>query len=127
MSTIAGECINYNAKSGKRDRIRLEARVTIGAAGAIGSQETDDPGLVVSKNAGTGVYDLVFPKAPKGSMGPPAIVSPAGTVKSAWIVSFSATLGTAQVAIGNGGGTATNPATSDVLVFELQLEMRSDA
>lgn len=127
MSTVAGETNNYPAKSGKRDRVRLEARVVIGASGAIASQETDDPGFVVTKDAGTGVYNLVFPKAPKGSIGSPAFVSLVGTIKSAWVTTFSATSGTAQVAFGNGGGTATNPAASDVLVFELQLEMRTDS
>lgn len=118
---------HYCARSGKRDRLRLRAKQVIGAAGAVGALTADDPGITVAKNAGTGVYDITFPKAIAAEIAVKALYSPAATVKTWWLVAYDASAGTAQIAIGNGGGTATNPASADELHLEFTLDMRSDS
>lgn len=127
MTAIAGDVPHYPMKCGKRDRLELLAKQVIGAAGAVGALTADDPGITVAKNAGTGVYDITFPKAIAAQVGVRALYSPAGTVKTWWLVAYSASAGTAQIAIGNGGGTATNPASSDEIHLEFMLDMRSDS
>lgn len=126
MTAVAGDIPDYEMLSVKRDRVLLCADQTIGAAGAVGALVADDPGFTCAKNAGTGVYDLVFPKAIRATIDV-SLFSPAGTVKTWWLVAMSASAGTAQIAIGNGGGTATNPASSDVLGIVMLLDKRSDS
>ena len=127
MTQVAGDIASYPMKSGKRDRMVLLARQVIGAAGAVGALTSDDPGITVAKNAGTGVYDITFPKAIAATVSVKALYSPAATVKTWWLVALDASAGTAQIAIGNGGGTATNPASADRLDIEFLLDMRSDS
>lgn len=127
MTAVAGDISHYPAYSGKRDRVRLQAKQAIGAAGAVGTLTADDPGITITKDAGTGVYNLVFPKAVDAQISVKALYSPAATVKTWWLVAYSASAGTAQIAIGNGGGTATNPASADELHLEFMLDMRSDS
>jgi hypothetical protein len=94
-----------------------------GGAGAVGSQDTDDPNLTVAKNAGTGLYDITFPKGQKARVYA-IVLSPAGTVKTWYLTALSATAGTAQIQLGNGGGTATNPAASDQIFLYIRVESR---
>jgi hypothetical protein len=126
MTAVAGDIADYPLRSVKRDRTILCADQVIGAAGAVGTLTADDPGVTVAKNAGTGVYDITFPKAIRATIDV-SLYSPAGTVKTWWIVAMSASAGTAQIAIGNGGGTATNPASADVLGIVFTLDKRSDS
>lgn len=126
MTTIAGDMPHYSMRSAKRDRVVICAEQTIGASGAVGALVTDDPGVTITKNAGAGTYDIVFPKAIRAQI-QASLVSPAGTVKTCWVAALSASAGTAQLVCGNGGGTATNPASSDVLLLEFLLDMRSDS
>lgn len=125
MATNAGEANNYPLKSGKRDRFQLHADIVIGGSGAVTSAGGDDPAITAA-NGGTGVYTFTFPKAPTGRVLSIVVQSPAGTVKTAWITAFSPTAGTGTLNTGNGGGTATNPATSDVIYLTLELETRVD-
>lgn len=126
MADISGNIASYPMKSAMRDRLIICAEQTIGAAGAVGTLRADDPGVTVAKNAGTGTYDIVFPKAIRGQL-QVSLVSAAGTVKTFWLAAFSATAGTAQLITGNGGGTATNPASGDILQLEFILDTRSDS
>lgn len=125
MTNVAGDTPHWSLRSAKRDRLVLCSEQTIGAAGAVGAPVTDDPGFTCAKNASAGTYDLTFPKAQRANL-QVMLVSPAGTVKTVWIAALSASAGTAQIVCGNGGGTATNPASSDVILFELLLDMRAD-
>jgi hypothetical protein len=128
MTAVAGDIASsYNAKAGKRDRLTLKAVQVIGAAGAVGALTADDAGITVAKDAGTGVYNITFPKALAASVSVDTIYSPAATVKSWWLVAYSAAAGTAQIAIGNGGGTATDPASGDELHLRFVLDTRSDS
>lgn len=126
MTAIAGDMPHWELRSAKRDRVVICSEQTIGAAGAVGTLVTDDPGVTVAKNASAGTYDIAFPKAHRASVYC-SVVSPAGTVKTVSVVALSASAGTAQLVTNNAAGAATNPATSDVLLFELLLDMRSDA
>lgn len=126
MTAVAGDIGGWQLMSAKRDRLVICAEQTIGAAGAVGTLVTDDNGVTVAKNASTGTYDITFPKAQRANL-QVQLVSPAGTVKTVWIAALSASAGTAQIVTGNGGGTATNPASADVLLLEFLLDMRSDS
>lgn len=120
MTTYAGDASVYPAKGyGSRDYVEFRAKQVIGASGAVGTLTKDDPQVTVAKNAGTGTYDITFPKCTDVTI-LAALVSAAGTVKTFWLAAQSATAGTAQLVTGNGGGTATNPASADEihLVFK---------
>lgn len=123
MSEFAADVPAYLVKAARRDVYEFEGYITIGAAGAIGSTDVDDPQVNATKDAGTGVYNLTFPKAAKGRLYV-GFKSAAGTVKTYWIVAFDPTAGTAQLAFGNGGGTATNPASGDVFWFLYRADSR---
>jgi hypothetical protein len=128
MSGTAGEVIRYPYQAGKRDRIELEMRATIGAAGAVNSplSSQDDPSMSVVHGA-TGVYAITFPPSPNtdGQIDV-TIVSPAGTVKGFWCTAFSASAGTGSITCSNGAGTATDPANGDVIMFQITLSTRKD-
>lgn len=126
MAQYAADVSDYPLLSGKRDRIVLSADQTIGAAGAVGAIVKDDPGITVAKAGGTGTYDITFPAAPAGRL-IASLTSAAGTVSQYSIAAFSATAGTAQVITRAPAGTATNPASGDVLSLVLVLDSRSDA
>jgi len=125
MTAIAGDIPDYPALSAKRDRIMLCGEQPIGAAGAVGTLVAYDPGLTITKNAGAGTYDIVFPKAIAAKL-LCQLVSPAGTVKIVNTVSISASAGTAQIVTSAPGGAATNPANGDVIHLLLLLDQRSD-
>jgi len=121
MTTIAGDISGYRVLSPKRERMLINIRTTIGAAGAVSATDADDPACTCTKNGGTGDYTFGFPNALKGSAFV-SMVSAAGTVKTHWQVAFSPTAGTLNIVTGNGGGTATNPASGDVLHVLLVLD-----
>jgi hypothetical protein len=127
MTTIAGNiAAQYPVKGAppKGDRLQLSLDVSIGASGAIGTLTADDPGITATKNGGTGDYTFGFPTAPKGRIGAIYVVSAAGTIKGLGVVSFDPTAGTLNMVTHNGGGTATNPASGDVIHVELWLDTR---
>ena len=126
MTAIAGDIPDYNCKSAKRDRVMLCGEQTIGAAGAVGTLVADDPGLTITKNASTGTYDIVYPKAIAAKL-LCQLVSAAGTVKIVNTVAISASAGTAQIVTSAPGGSATNPASGDVIHLMLMLDKRSDS
>ena len=125
MATNAGETNNFQLNSGKRSRVQLHADIVIGGSGAVTSAGGDDPAITAA-NGGAGIYTFTFPKAPTGRVLGVTLNSPAGTVKTAWVTAFSPTAGTGTINVGNGGGTLTNPATSDVIYLTLELETRAD-
>lgn len=127
MSNVAGEVQYYDLKAGHRDRIELEMRVAIGAAGAVVSplQFQDDPAMTVTHGS-TGVYALTFPPGADGNgQLDVTVVSPAGTVKGFWCTAFAPNSGTASITISNGAGVATDPASGDVVMIALTLSMRN--
>lgn len=128
MSDHAGDIPAYQFRCAHRDRVELECVATIGASGAVNAPLTsqDDPNMSVAHGA-TGVYNLTFPPAgDAGGVLDVTVVSPAGTVKGFGVTAFSPTAGTAQVVLNNGAGTATDPASADVLRFTITLNMRKD-
>lgn len=112
----------YSLRHGNCDHALAKIKIVIGASGAVTSSN-GAPGVAATKNAGTGVYDLTFPKCPGITFTGWTLKSAAGTVKTLWLVAYDASAGTAQIAVGNGGGTATNPASGDEihLNFDVQL------
>jgi hypothetical protein len=130
MSLVAGDCNNYNLKSGKRDRVQLEMRATAtGGAGVIVSPLTaqDDPGMTVTRGGSAGLYLLTFPKSADalGSIDV-HILSPAGTVKGWYgtVADFNA--GTASIQLVNAAGAATDPAAADSFIVALTLSRLKD-
>jgi hypothetical protein len=125
MTAVAGDVPHWPGRCAKRDRLHIGATQAIGAAGAVGTLTADDPGVTVAKNASAGTYDITFPKAQKARIFA-ELYSPAGTVKTHWWAAYDAAAGTAQLVIGNGGGTATNPASGDEIWLTFKLDMRAD-
>jgi hypothetical protein len=127
MTAVAGNIASqYNKKAAppKGDRLQLSADIAIGSAGAVGTTNADDPVMVLTKNGGTGDYTLAFPTSPKGRILALYVVSAALTIKGVGIVSFDATTGALNFITQNGGGTATNPASGDVIHVSLDLDTR---
>lgn len=128
MTAVAGNIgAQYALKTahgGKAERMLMTCQATIGAAGAVSAVSGDDVACNVTKNGGTGDYTFSFPTAPAGKPGEVSILSPAGTVKGYGMIGFDPTAGTLEIVTHNGAGTATNPATSDVLYFEVWLDVR---
>jgi hypothetical protein len=127
MSTVVGETQNYAMKAAHRDRIELEMRIAIGAAGAVVSplQFQDDPNMTVVHGS-AGVYALTFPPgADANGQLDVTIVSPAGTVKGFWCTAFAPNSGTASITCSNGAGVATDPANGDVIMVALTLSGRA--
>lgn len=122
MTLIAGDIPDYDLRSGKRDRVLLEADQLIGAAGAVSTLTVDDNGVTVAKNAGAGTYDLTFPKAIRAQI-MCNVFSPANTVNGWNVTALNAAAGTAQIAF-RAAGVATNPAAADVLYIQLWLDQR---
>lgn len=126
MTAVAGDMPVYPVKSAKRDRVIVCAEQTLGASGAIGALVTDDPAVVLTKGA-TGIYTMVFPKAPRVNI-QITLKSAAGTIKTVWFhAAIDAAAGTAGFTTGNGGGTAADGASGDVIYLELLLDTRSDS
>lgn len=121
MTAAAADMAPYPFKHARERAIVLEFSQTIGAVGAVGALDKDDPAVTVAKDAGAGEYDITFPTAQKARLYW-SLESPLGTVKTAWITALSATAGTATLITGNGGGTATDPASGDKIHVMLVLE-----
>ncbi|HYQ03717.1 MAG TPA: hypothetical protein VER96_33820 [Polyangiaceae bacterium] len=130
MSIVAGDAVNYNAKSGKRDRIELEMRATVtGGAGVIVSPLTaqDDPGMTVTRGGSAGLYNITFPASADAlCMGDVMLISPAGTVKGFYWTAMNANAGTASFQTTNAAGAATDPAAADSMVIQLFLSRLKD-
>ena len=106
MTAVSGDMSNWPALSAKRDRVVAAADQVIAAAGAVGLLTADDPDIRITKNAAAGTYDIVFPKAIRGSLRV-SVVSALGTVRSSWLSAFDAAAGTARVVTGDAAGAAT--------------------
>jgi hypothetical protein len=83
----------------------------IGAAGAVASQDVDNPATTITLGT-TGQYLLTFPNAKKGRLYW-GFVSAAGTIEIAHLTAFDPAAGTATLLFKNDGGTATAPAEGD--------------
>jgi len=127
MSIVVGETQNYPMKAAHRDRIELEMRIAIGAAGAVVSPLPfqDDPNMSAVHGA-AGVYTLTFPPgADANGQLDVSIVSAAGTVKGFWCTAFAPNAGTASITCSNGAGVATDPASGDVIMVAMTLSARA--
>jgi len=126
MASVAGEVNDYTMYAGHRDRIEIELRAQIGSSGAVVSplQFQDDPNMTVTHGS-TGVYNITFPPGADGNgQLDCTVVSPAGTIKGFWCTAFAPNSGTASITLSNGAGTATDPASGDVIMIALTLSTR---
>jgi len=129
MSTVAGEVVYYDLKSGKRDRILLLARATIAAAGAVTQPLAwaDDPGITIVKGGTAGLYLITFPKGTEPSaLASVQVVSAAGAVKGGYFAAFDPVAGTGSVQLVDATGTAADPAVGNWFTIALLLSMRKD-
>ena len=92
--------------------IEMFCKVPIGATGAVGTLVKDAP-IDVTRDS-TGVYSITFPKAADACVRV-AIVSPLSTVIHASVTATDGQAGTASFTTSPTGGTATDPASGDVL------------
>lgn len=130
MTINAGDIGGYVLKSGKRDRLQLQARATVGGALGVLTQPLtflDDPGITIVRGASAGLYTITFPKGAdaQGSLDV-ALISPAGTVKSFYVVALDLAAGTASVQTSNAAGAATDPTVNDSFIITLWLSTRRD-
>jgi hypothetical protein len=130
MSTVIGESYAYPLECAHRRRIELEAVVTIGATGAIASSIQDDPGFTIAR-ASTGVYIITYPAGADllgGSIDFTIVSANAvPTVKSQYVTAFAPNSGTATIrTFLADGATAVDPATGDVIRFQIFLNARRD-
>ena len=91
-----------------------QARCAIGATGAVGTTT----GQVGFTRASAGNYTLVYP-ASKYAHILVSIISPLGTVRDAYVSAQDAPAGTATIICGNAAGTATDPASGDILMLTI--------
>lgn len=124
MTAIAGNIADFDVKHIDNDVQLGSTEITIGASGAIGSELPDDPGFAATKNGGTGDYTLAFPQAPKGRIVGIYMISAAGTVGQAKVISFDPVAGTLNFITSNPAGAATNPANGDKIHVTLALYKR---
>lgn len=130
MSTVAGEINNYNMKAGRRDRIEIELQAVItGGAGVIVTPLAgqDDPGMTIVRGGSAGLYNVTFPPGAdaRGTFDV-TLISPAGTVKGWYGVSFAPNAGTLSFQTINGSGVATDPAAADSIAITITLSRLKD-
>lgn len=115
----------YDAKSAKRDRIRMFCKIPIGATGAVGTLTKDDPDITVTRSA-TGTYDVTFPKGQDIHVN----VSWKSTTLIGWrLNAYDATAGTFTVkTLAESAGTiaVTDPGNGDDLFLEIWAATRAD-
>lgn len=90
--------------------------------GASGAPDTTSsnyrvPNGVTITRTGTGTYNITFPGMPYGFVNAFIGLSAAGTVVDVVPSALSATAGTATLVTKNAAGTATDPASGDVVVM----------
>lgn len=130
MASVAGEVNNYDLKSGRRDRLLLQAKGTsTGSTGSLGAALTwqDDPGITIVKQAGNGVYNVTFPKGvdASGSIWVD-VISAAGTVRGAFVTAADFNAGTASFTTVDAAGAATNPIAGESVTVSILIPMRKD-
>ena len=111
----------YPLRHAKADHARASVKLIIGGSGAV-SSVAGAPGVSAARS-GTGGYDITFPKCPGVHLAGWSLKSAAGTVKTLWYVSYSASSGTAQITTGNGGGTAADPASGDEIHLDFDVQL----
>ncbi len=94
-------------------REQISGRVTIGGSGAVASQ-SNLPDIGVART-GAGTYSITFTIPAPDWEFYPGIKSAAGTVVTASLTAESPTAGTATLVTRNAAGTATDPASGDVI------------
>jgi len=101
--------------------VEFQAIVNIGSTGAPTIAYKDAPCIAVSRT-GTGAYTLAFPKGKYGIV-KATLISPAGTVRSAYILTTttSGSAGAATIITVNASGVATDPASGDVMQLEFKV------
>lgn len=60
MTANAADCRVFDARSATRDGVAFFSKWAIGATGAVGTQVTDDAGIVLTRT-GVGTYTLTYP------------------------------------------------------------------
>ncbi len=129
MSGVAGEINNYNFKTGRRDRIEIELQCTIGATGVVNAPlvGSDDPAMNIVRGGSAGLYNVTFPPGAdlRGTFDV-TLISPAGTVKGWYGVSFAPNSGTLSFQTINASGTATDPASADQIAVTITLSRLKD-
>lgn len=88
---------------------------SIGGTGAVGTTVTGSMEGVALTRTGAGTYTVVYPAALVGAIIPYVAKSAAPTVFEVSVTARSLTAGTATIVFANAAGTATDPASGDVV------------
>ena len=88
--------------------------LNIGATGAVGTQIFGPPGVTYTRT-GVGTYTVVYPAALGVGLIPYVAKSAASTVVDCVVTAKNGPAGTATLVYGNAAGTATDPASGDII------------
>jgi hypothetical protein len=132
MSTHAGQAPNAGLNNSKacRETVKFRESVAIGATGAPTQGATvtrslgyDDPGFTISRTS-TGLYAITFPKGRRAWMNL-TVVSPAKTIMTWCLLTLDAPtgVGTFNTLAGTNAAAVTDPASGDVLLITLEVEL----
>lgn len=103
------------------DWVEMFCKVPIGATGAVGTLVKDAP-IDVTRDS-TGTYSITYPKSADCEVRV-GIMSAAGTVVTANPTACDGTAGTATFVTRNAAGSATDPASGDVLLIFVKSRVR---
>lgn len=110
----------YEHRAGKRDRIQLIGRFTIGGgSGAVTASDVDDEAMTATRTA-AGNYDLVFPKAERGVVSVHLQVGT--TVFKGRVETSNIPGGVAHVAFQDETATDTELADGDIFAVVCELD-----
>jgi len=122
MTVTAADMAPYPTKAARRDLVELDLVIPIGATGAVGTLDKDDPAVGCTRTT-TGVYALTFPKSPGGRIFI-QLFSPLGTVVSAPLIAMDFAAGTASFNTETDAGTPADPANGDKIQVLFRLDSR---
>ena len=109
--------VQYPLACNNPERVLQSFRLPIGASGAPGTLQSGGAGWAFTRT-GAGTYTFTFPKAVDAVFNI-QIESNAGTVIDVTLSTISASAGTGGMVTRNAAGAATDPASGDVLHFQV--------
>lgn len=114
MARTFGDLMPSNARAVQDNLCIAALELNIGATGAVGTQIFGPPGVTFTRT-GAGTYTVVYPAALGIALIPYVAKSTAPTVFDASVTAKNGPAGTATVVFAAANGTATDPASGDII------------